>query len=151
MKVKIIACGKLKDKNIISLIAEYKKRIPWDISIEEVEVKSKPDSPALLKSQEEALILGKIPDGYFVASLNEIGLEMDSPKFAGFIEKKFTDFGGRICLIIGGSEGLSDKIKSSYSSVSLGKLTYPHMLARLLLIEQLYRAYTIMAGKKYHK
>ncbi len=152
MKIIITAVGKLKDDNIKALISEYIKRTPWSIKIVEVESSTKSKNPEVLKLEEEKNILEKIPAGYFKIALDERGNLPSSEEFARSLAKISTNQTGNIAFILGGSDGLSENIRRSANMViSLGKMTYPHMLARLLLVEQLYRSYMIIEGRSYHK
>ncbi len=151
MKITIIAIGKLNDSNIKSLISEYVKRLPWKINIIELDG-GKNKNPDVVKLEEEKLFLSKIPEGYYKIILDETGKLMTSPEFAGQLAKIASNQTGNIAFIIGGAAGLSENMrKSANLIISLGKFTYPHMLARLLLIEQLYRSHMIIEGKSYHK
>ncbi len=152
MKIQITACGKLRDKSIISLIDEYSKRIPWSVKFVEVEAGNISRNVEVIKKEEEKLLLSKIPAGYYKIALDETGKLLSSEEFAKNIAKISMNQGGNICFLIGGSDGLTDHVrKTADLVVSMGKLTYPHMLARLLLVEQLYRSFTIIEGKSYHK
>jgi 23S rRNA (pseudouridine1915-N3)-methyltransferase len=152
MKIIITAIGRIKDDSVKSLIAEYVKRLPWTIKIIEIEASTKSKNPEVLKLEEEKSILAKMPDGYFKIALDETGSLLSSEDFARTLAKISTNQTGNIAFIIGGSDGLSENIrKSANLTISLGKMTYPHMLARLLLVEQLYRSYMIIEGKTYHK
>lgn len=150
VKIKLIVIGKCKDKNIKALITEYLKRTKWNIEILELEAKLKNEN--LAKEEEAKLILSKIPEGYFIFALNEVGKQYNSPALANLMQSKIDQFAGKICFIIGGASGLTEEVnKSANMSLSLGLNTYPHMLARLLLIEQIYRVWTIINNKNYHK
>jgi 23S rRNA (pseudouridine1915-N3)-methyltransferase len=150
MKIKIIAIGKLKDDNIKNLISEYIKRTNWSLEIIEIETKTKDESK--IKDDEGKLLISKIPENHFVICLNENGKQYTSPNFAKEMQKISNECSGKICFVIGGASGLSDEVKKRAKlSLSLGELTYPHMLARLLLVEQIYRIWTIANGKSYHK
>jgi len=152
MKIQITACGKLKDKDIKNLIDEYIKRVPWGMKIIEVEASNKSSNPETIKLEEERLLLSKIPTGHYKIALDETGSMLSSVEFAKLIEKTATNHTSNISFIIGGSAGLSENARKSADFViSLGKFTYPHMLARLLLVEQIYRSFTILEGKSYHK
>jgi len=151
MKIIITAIGKLKDENIKALISEYKKRLPWKIEIIELE-SSKSKNPESTKLEEEKLLLAKIPAGFYKIALDERGKLLSSEEFAQTIAKISTMQTGKFAFMIGGADGLSENVrKTADLIISLGKMTFPHMLARLLLIEQLYRSFTIIEGKSYHK
>jgi len=152
MKILIIAIGKLKDDSIKSLVSEYVKRIPWDIRFIEVEAFNRSKNPEVIKQEEEKSLLAKIPSGFYRIVLDETGKLLTSEDFARSLEKISTNQTGNMAFIIGGSDGLTENLRKSANMViSLGKMTYPHMLARLLLIEQIYRSYMIIEGKAYHK
>lgn len=150
MRITVIAIGKVKDKNIKPLIAEYIKRTPWKIDI--IELESKEREERRMKEDEGKLILSKISDSDFVVALEEKGKEFESPKFAEYLQKLQLNGNSKIKLIIGGAAGISDNLRKRANFIlSLGKMTYPHQLARILLIEQLYRAWTIIENRSYHK
>lgn len=150
MKIKIIAIGKLKDNNIKNLIDEYIKRTKWNIDIVELEAKTSDESK--IKAEEGKLLLSKIPEGYYIIALNENGKQYESPQLQKELSKLSNQSSGKVAFILGGASGLSDEVKKAAKlSLSLGLLTYPHMLARLLLVEQIYRIWTIAEGKTYHK
>ncbi len=152
MKIQITACGKLRDKNIIALIDEYSKRIPWSIKTIEVDVSNKSKNIEVTKKEEEKLLLSKIPSNHYKIALDETGKQLTSEEFASLLAKISVNHGSNISFIIGGSDGLTENVRKTADYViSFGKFTYPHMLARLLLVEQLYRSFTISEGKSYHK
>jgi 23S rRNA (pseudouridine1915-N3)-methyltransferase len=152
MKIQITAVGRLKDDNIKSLISEYVKRLPWNVKVIEVEASNKNKNTDVTKQEEEKLLLDKIPAGFYKIALDETGKLLNSAEFAQTLAKISVNQTGNIAFIIGGSDGLSENVrKAADLTISFGKLTYPHMLARLLLVEQLYRSYTIIEGKSYHK
>lgn len=152
MKIQITACGKLKDENIKSLMDEYIKRTPWNIKIIEVDAASKNKNPEVTKLDEEKLLLEKTPENFYKICLDETGKTLTSTEFASLLAKISTHHSSNVAFLLGGADGHTEKTrKSCQAIVSLGKMTYPHMLARLLLIEQLYRSYTILEGKSYHK
>ncbi len=91
-----------------------------------------------------------IPEGFFTVVLDEMGEEMNSKKFAEFVETR-RDSGDKICFVIGGAYGFPEEFKNGFDMrLSFGKMTFTHQFARVLLLEQLYRAHTIMSGKEYH-
>lgn len=152
MRIQITTVGKLKDDNIKSLISEYIKRLPWTVKIIEIDASTKSKNSEVNKQSEEKLLLEKIPQGFYKIALDETGKLLTSAEFAANIAKISLNQTGNIAFIIGGSDGLTENIRKSANLViSLGKMTYPHMLARLLLVEQLYRSFTIIEGKAYHK
>ncbi len=158
IKVTLIALGKLKEKYLTEAVAEYKKRLSryCNFEIIEIEPVRLPEKPseneinnALMKEAE--LVLKKISGDSEVISLCVEGKGFSSPDFAKKIGG-YADFGKNITFIIGSSYGLSDKIKKlSNLKLSLSEMTFPHQLFRVMLLEQIYRAFKIIEGSAYHK
>src|SRR5690606_29168981 len=126
-------------------------RLPWEVTIREVEEKKKlPHSQ--LKEREAELLLQTIPPHTKIIALDEHGKQMDSPSFANTL-KNWQDEGEHsFAFLIGGAYGHGKAVLDKADLLlSFGKMTWPHMLVRPMLIEQLYRAYTIMVGHPYHK
>lgn len=159
MSIKIIAVGKLKEKYLKSGIDEYLKRMKSYSKVEIVEV---PDEQApenlsdkdleIVKTKEGERILSKIKKEDFVINLEIGGKLLSSEELAELIEKSQLDGRDSIVFIIGGSNGLSKEvIQRGDSSLSFSKMTFPHQLMRLILIEQVYRGYRIINNHPYHK
>lgn len=111
---------------------------------------AKPDLAKTRKVEAESLLKG-IPDGAFVVALDETGKRFDSPTFAKKLET-WAEGGRPVVFLIGGSWGLDASVRDRADVVlSLGEMTLPHLLARIVLLEQLYRAESILSGKTYHK
>ena len=145
MHITIAAIGKLKDPALKSLYNEYKKRLEWKITLHEFEGKTSP-------GQEDTLLLSPIPPSAFLISLDEKGENLKSEEFAKCLEMIQVHHQGKLGIIIGGANGLSEEIKKkSNKSISLGRMTWPHLLVRVMLIEQLYRAQQILKGHPYHR
>ncbi len=103
------------------------------------------------KKREGERLLARVPAGSFVIACDRAGKQLSSPEFAKKLGQ-FRDESQSICIIIGGSNGLSDEVLSQAKlKISLGTITFPHELFRIVLLEQLYRSYMILAGKRYHK
>ncbi|MBR5155966.1 MAG: 23S rRNA (pseudouridine(1915)-N(3))-methyltransferase RlmH [Clostridia bacterium] len=159
MKVTIIAVGKIKEKFYTSAVEEYAKRLSKYCRFEVVEVKDEktPDDPTAIEKQkvldhEAQRIIDKIPKGAKVVTLCVEGEQMPSEKFAKILSKATVDGVSSIVFIIGGSMGLSEEVKKLSSlRLSFSEMTFPHMLMRVVLAEQIYRAFTIIEGKTYHK
>ena len=158
MNIKIYAIGKIKDF-YKSGVDEYLKRLSGYVKVEIIEVK---DDSISDKPSEAEIIKAKDNEGRRVLSLlksNEylIGLDLNkkeytSEEFATFIKDKLVENGSNISFVIGGSYGLSDELKKRVNiSISISKLTFPHQLARLILLEQIYRAFKIINNETYHK
>lgn len=157
--ITIVAVGKIKEKFFAAAIGEYKKRLGRYCSFEIVEVKDEPtpENPTerekeLVLMKEGARIAEKIPKGAAVVALCVEGEAKSSESFAKFIESAASRGVSRIAFVIGGSMGLSQEVKSRASlRLSFSEMTLPHQLMRVVLTEQIYRAFTIIEGKTYHK
>ena len=147
LKVKLICVGRLKEKFYIDACAEYMKRLGRYCRFELCEVT---ESGSLEK--EGAAVLEKIPAGAFVIAMCIEGKLMDSEKLAATLQERCNAGCSQICLLIGGSDGLSEGAKArSQLRLSMSPMTFPHHLARVMVLEQVYRAFTIQEGSKYHK
>lgn len=159
VSVTLIAVGKIKEKYLREALNEYAKRLSAYCKFEVVEVKDEktPDSPStrekqLVLEKEGERISAKIPQGAAVVSLCVEGKQMTSKRFAELISGYSIRGISKIAFIIGGSFGLDEKIKAlSDVRLSFSEMTFPHMLMRVILAEQLYRGFTITEGKTYHK
>lgn len=160
MDIKIIAVGKIKEKFYKEAIDEYLKRMQAYNKLEIIEVADEMAAETLsekeleqVKEKEGERILGKISKEDYVVSLEILGKQMDSIEFAKFIENEMAEgFGRNLVFIIGGSNGLAKEVSQrSNKKLSFGKMTYPHQLMRVILTEQIYRAYRIINGHPYHK
>lgn len=158
IKIKIIALGKLKEKYLVDAFCEYRKRLGayCDFSLEEINPVQLSENPShdeiesALK-KEAQMIMKKIPEKYRVVALCVEGKEQSSEDFAKTVEICKNE-GKNICFIIGSSYGLSCEIKQKADQrMSVSKMTFPHQLFRVLLAEQIYRAFKICEGSKYHK
>ncbi|MBQ8451466.1 MAG: 23S rRNA (pseudouridine(1915)-N(3))-methyltransferase RlmH [Clostridia bacterium] len=152
MKVNIVCVGKIKEKYLTDAILEYKKRLSRFCSFNEIEVQEASKETNLEKKSklEGELILAKCQG--IVVALDSRGKMLTSPEIAEFIREKTNSGASEISFIIGGSNGLSsDVIKKADLVLSFGKITFPHQLFRVCVIEQIYRAFTILEGLPYHK
>ncbi|WP_225048607.1 23S rRNA (pseudouridine(1915)-N(3))-methyltransferase RlmH [Lacticaseibacillus kribbianus] len=159
MNIKIVAVGKLKEKYFKDGIAEYAKRLSKFAKFRLVEVPDEkaPESlssaeMAQVKQVEGERILGKIQDKEWVIALAIEGKQRSSEAFAKEIADLTTYGHSDITFVIGGSLGLSPEVmQRANNTLSFGKLTMPHQLMRLVLTEQIYRAFMINIGSPYHK
>ncbi len=159
MKITIICVGKVKEKFYRDAIEEYAKRLSKYCKFEIIEVADEktPDKASSveeeqIKEKEAQRILAKIKPDSYVCTLEITGKELSSVELAAWIEK--TAIGGRsqICFIIGGSLGLhSSVLRRSDFALSFSRMTFPHQLMRVILSEQIYRAYRIISKEPYHK
>ena len=151
--IKILCVGKIKEKFFTEGICEYQKRIDAYSKFSIVEVKEVNTLDINKNITEEGRnLLSKISEDEFVITLEIKGKMIDSVELARLIEEKMTYGFSKITFVIGGSNGLSsDVIKRSNYHLSFSEFTFPHQLMRLVLIEQIYRALTIINNKEYHK
>lgn len=158
MNVTVIAVGKLKESFLREGCAEYVKRLGAYAKVNIIEVNEErcPDDPSnseiknvIIKEGER--IIKKIPKGAVVIPLCIEGREYDSRAFSALIESISMN-SSHICFVIGGSFGLSNEVKGlGKIKLSFGKITLPHQLARMVLLEQVYRGFSILNNSKYHK
>ncbi|VIT92329.1 rRNA large subunit methyltransferase [Streptococcus pneumoniae] len=159
MKIKVVTVGKLKEKYLKDGIAEYSKRISRFAKFEMIALSDEktPDKASESENQkileiEGQRILSKIADRDFVIVLAIEGKTFFSEEFSKQLEETSIKGFSTLTFIIGGSLGLSSSVKNRANlSVSFGRLTLPHQLMRLVLVEQIYRAFTIQQGFPYHK
>ena len=158
MKIKIYCIGKIKEQYLKDGINEYVKRISPYSNIEIVEVadskvKDNPNQSDIRKAKnEEGERVLKLLKNEYLIGLDMNKVEYTSEDFADFFDKKMVEGGSNISFVIGGSYGLSDALKARCNtSISLSKLTFLHQMTRLILLEQIYRAFKILNNETYHK
>ena len=156
--ITVISVGTLKESYLRAAVDEYKKRIGQFAKVDEINLKeetihNESDSgeiSAALKKEGEKILFSIPKDSYTIAACVE-GVQYDSVQLAGIINDAISKT-GKICIIIGSSHGLSDEVKKKCAlKLSISKLTFPHQLIRPVLLEVIYRSFTIINGKKYHK
>ena len=158
LKVKLITVGTLKEEYLRAAAAEYEKRLGAFCRFEQVQLKEERvgDSPSqneirAVLERESVKILEQIPSSAFCVALCVEGKQLSSEELAQRIEDISMDK-SEICLVIGSSYGLSDVVKQRADMrLSVSKLTFPHQLMRVILLEAIYRAFNIQRGTKYHK
>ena len=159
MSVTILAVGRMKEKPYRMMVDEYMKRLSRYGKFEEVELPDLPEpansSPAIerqIREKEGEAILSRIRPGSHVIALTIPGKQWDSPGLSRHMDELMTRGASDITFVIGGSLGLSEQvIARAEEEMSMSKMTFPHQLARVMLMEQLYRAMKIRAGERYHK
>ena len=158
MKVTLICVGKVKEKFYRDAIKEYEKRLGAYIKLNTIEisdekVKVENDSEIALEMKKEGNnILSKIKDNQYVITLEILGKNLSSEEFASKIDNLMLTGKSDVALVIGGSYGLSDSVKKrSDFALSFSRMTFPHQMMRVVLLEQVYRAYRIIIGASYHK
>ena len=158
MKIRIYCIGKIKEDYLKQGISEYLKRLQPYSQVEIVElidskVKDNPNASDIEKAKnEEGERVLKVLKNDYLIGLDLNRQEFTSEEFAKFISKKMVDGGASISFVIGGSYGLSDELKKRCNSfVTLSKMTFLHQMTRLILLEQIYRAFKILNNETYHK
>ena len=158
MNIKIICLGKIKEQSLASLINEYKKRISKYATLDIIELSDEPipNNPSEkevlnIKKTEASKIKSKLNSSDFVICLDQYGKSLTSEEFADKIQDITLKGFSSIAFIIGGTAGLDrELIANSNLSLSFSKLTFPHQLIRLFLVEQIYRAFKISKNETYH-
>ena len=158
-RVTVLCVGKLKEKFYLEAAAEYVKRLQRFCKLElgELPESRLPESPSPAELQralaaEAVAIRERLPMGGAVIALCIEGKQISSEELAQFLADRANSGAGDVAFVIGSSHGLSDEVKRAAAlRFSMGRITMPHQLARLVLTEQIYRACTINAGMKYHK
>ena len=159
MKVTIIAVGKIKEHYLKEGIEEYSKRLSrfCDLRIIEAADEPAPDDLSAareeqIKSREASRVLGKVKDGDYLIVLDVKGAKKSSEEFAEVLKNCMISGNSSITFVIGGSLGLAPElIRKANVRLSLSDMTFPHQLTRLILLEQIYRAFKIINGEPYHK
>ena len=150
--IKIITVGKLKEKYLIDAIEEYKKRLSKYTKLEIIEVKDESNYEEEKNKEKEAESIERyLNDKDYIITLEIEGKELTSIEFANKLDNIFNT-NNNITFIIGGSYGLSNIIKDKANyKLSFSKMTFPHQLFRVILLEQIYRAFKINNNESYHK
>ena len=159
MKITVIAVGKIKERFFEAAISEYAKRLSRYCKLEIVQVADEktPDRAGAaveeqIKDREGERILSHIKDGAYVIALAIEGKMLDSEELAEKIDRLGINGVSHVQFVIGGSLGLSERVmKRADFALSFSKMTFPHQLMRVILLEQIYRGYRIMNGEPYHK
>lgn len=157
--VTLIAMGKLKEKFYLSAAEEYAKRLKGYCSFQLLELPehrlAEDPTPAQIAAgldREAELIFSKIPKGAWLCIFTPEGKPLSSEAFADKLREVKLSGKSSACFLIGSSFGISPKVKAAADfQLSMGPMTFPHHLARIMVLEQLYRAEAIQAGSKYHK
>ena len=151
MRLLIAAVGRIKAGPLADLQSEYVKRLGRSIAIKEVEER-RASSPTERKAREGELLLSALPEDALVVALDERGKTLASTAFAERLRRWQVDGTKTLAFVIGGADGLAQPLVQRAALVlSLGAMTWPHLLARILLLEQLYRAQQILNGHPYHR
>ncbi len=153
MRIKLVCIGAVREGAISQAIDMYAKRIPhyWPFSIECIPDVRGARDPKTQKAMEGAKILAETAPGDFLMLFDERGREFTSRQWAEFLQRKSVELPKNLVLVIGGPYGFSQDVYDRANAlISLSKMTFPHELARLFAVEQLYRAGTILRNEPYH-
>jgi 23S rRNA (pseudouridine1915-N3)-methyltransferase len=151
VQILIAAVGKAKPGPERDLFDAYVARLPWRVDLKEIEIR-KESAVAKRRAKEAEALLKAVPQGARIICLDETGIALASEKFAARV-KGWRDGGARhLAFLIGGADGHDESVRKAADLVlSLGPMTWPHMLVRAMLAEQLYRAHAILSGHPYHR
>lgn len=159
MKITLFCFGKLKENYYKEAVEDYLRRLRPYTQFEIVEMADEPivDNPSdaeieKVKNKEGERLLSRLPSGAYFVIFDGHGKSLDSVEFSSFLDKAFVAGRSHVCFAIGGSLGLSDEVKKrANASLSFGAMTFPHNLARVMALEQIYRAFKIAHHEPYHK
>lgn len=150
MKIDIICIARAKKGSHIELIKDYQKRIQWPLNI--IECESKEQNPDKKQHDECEKLKKHIEDGAILIAMDERGKSLSSRKFAKKIQTFQDDGITKAQFIIGGADGLTSELRQKATFLmAFGEQTWPHLLARIMLLEQIYRSQQILAGHPYHR
>jgi 23S rRNA (pseudouridine1915-N3)-methyltransferase len=153
MKISIISIGKFENSPHKQVFETYIKRLKWKVELKELDLKNSQNlSVTKIKEGEGALILKVLKPSSKLIVLDEDGKQFSSVAFAKMISDFAVAGDSNLSFVIGGSDGLSEEVlQKSNLKISFGKMTFPHLMVRAILAEQLYRAQSIIAGHPYHR
>lgn len=155
MRISIVAVGRLRKGPELALVTDYVQRferIGRSNGLGPVRIVEVDDRKGKGRLSEAALLTSAAPQGACVAALDERGRQIASPDFARLLQSRADDGTPEMAFLIGGADGLSDPLRARADLLlSFGQMVWPHMLARVMLCEQLYRAASILAGSPYHR
>lgn len=158
MKINIIAAGKIKEKYLQMGIAEFMKRLPpyADVKITEIAEEKMKDNPSAAEKEktlaaEGERLLKQVPQGSYLFVLDVYGKQISSEELSEKIDALALQGNSNLSFLIGGAFGLSEEVrKAADEKISFSRMTFTHQMVRLLLVEQIYRAFKISRGEKYH-
>ncbi|MFW5833828.1 MAG: 23S rRNA (pseudouridine(1915)-N(3))-methyltransferase RlmH [Pseudomonadota bacterium] len=151
MRIVVVSVGRWKQGPERTLFEHYAKRCPWRLELVELSLKGKVPQGSLRRAESD-LIQAQLPAGLPVAVLDERGEALDSLALAKLLGDWRDQGRGGVCFVIGGADGVDQNLRARADRcLAFGKLTWPHLLVRALVAEQVYRASTILAGHPYHR
>ncbi|PPR43994.1 MAG: Ribosomal RNA large subunit methyltransferase H [Alphaproteobacteria bacterium MarineAlpha8_Bin1] len=150
MQVDILCIGSIKNNlNFFDICNQYKNRVKRKINIIELKTLNLPKEKKLISEKNQ--LVKFLKDYDYTIILDRNGRAISSEEFSKEIENKMINGYRKICFVIGSDLGLDNYFVSNYDSISFGKQTWPHLLIRIMLMEQIYRAFEIIKGSNYHK
>jgi 23S rRNA (pseudouridine1915-N3)-methyltransferase len=155
MKIVLLVVGKTTERYFIDAIEEYKNRlkhyIPFEMEVIPELKNTKSLSTTQQKEREGELILKNVQPGDYLVLLDERGKEFSSTNFAEYLEKKTHTVSRRLIFVVGGPYGFSEKVyEAAQEKISVSKMTFSHQMIRMIFVEQIYRAMTILNNEPYH-
>lgn len=159
LSVTLLSVGKMREKHYIAAFAEYEKRLGafCKFDLQEIPEQRLSDHPSEKEidtalAREAGELLRRIPKGSAVIAMCVEGKQLSSPDFAAYLQRLQIAGTSHLCFVVGGSFGLHPSVKQAAQlRLSMSEMTFPHHLARVMLAEQIYRAFTILNGSQYHK
>lgn len=151
MKLVVLAFGRLRSPELAAVAADYLKRLRRCLPAEVIELRDERGDEPAARRKEAAALEAALREGDFVALLDERGKQLASPELAALLGERMNSGRGRLVFVVGGPFGVDAAVRTRANLLlSLSKMTFPHELARVVLLEQLYRAGSILRGEKYH-
>ncbi len=151
LSIRLICVGKLKERFYLEACREYEKRLSGLCRLEILQLDEEPDRPGALAREAER-IRAAIPQGSYVIAMCIEGKTMSSEGLAERLQQLQNSGVSRLCILIGSSRGMEEGLKAEAGlRLSMSPMTFPHHLARVMVLEQIYRGLSILAGSKYHK
>ncbi len=152
MHISIIAVGRMQRGPEHTLVSDYLKRLPWKHSVIEVDIRKQASNAAERKALEAQKLMAAVPDGAALIVLDEGGKALNSRGFAQKVDDWQSTGYSHLAFVIGGADGLDQSVLAkAHLKLAFGSLTWPHMMVRVMLAEQIYRAWSINAGHPYHR
>lgn len=152
MQFTLVAVGRMQRGPELELVQQYLARLPWQSEIIEIDIKKQSANTAERKKREAERILANIKPGALLIALDENGKNLTSRQFAGKLDTWLAEGRNHIYCVIGGADGLDPEVLAKADlKLALGQLTWPHMMVRAMIVEQMYRAWAINSGHPYHR
>lgn len=152
MHISIIAVGRMQRGPEHTLVTGYLKRLPWKHTLTEIEIKKQSPNASERKTREAAKLLAAIPPGAAIVALDEGGKALTSRALAQKVDEWQSTGFSQLAFIIGGADGLDQTVlNKAHLKLAFGSLTWPHLMVRAMLSEQIYRIWSINAGHPYHR